>query len=70
MAKYDKPSWFTTKVGNPAMALLVKLGISPAGAHLLAQVLQTFIRHGTTHPVRSLPKHHPLTHKTSACEVG
>ena len=36
MAKYDNPSWFTSKIGNPAIALLVKLGFSPAGAHLLA----------------------------------
>ncbi len=36
MAKYDKPGWFTTKVGNPLIALLVKVGVSPAGAQILA----------------------------------
>ncbi len=36
MAKYDKPGWFRKSVGNAPIALLVKLGFSPAGAHLLA----------------------------------
>lgn len=36
MPKYDKPGWFTTMVANPLIALMVKVGMSPAGAHILA----------------------------------
>ena len=36
MAKYDKPGWLTTKVANPLVALLVKVGVSPGGAQILA----------------------------------
>ena len=36
MAMYKAPDWFTKNVANPALGLLVKLGMSPAGAHLLA----------------------------------
>lgn len=36
MPRYLRPNWFTRNVANPAVALLVKLGLKPQGAHLLA----------------------------------
>ena len=36
MSKYERPDWFTKNVANPLIALLVKLGLSPRGAHILA----------------------------------
>jgi deazaflavin-dependent oxidoreductase (nitroreductase family) len=37
MTKYQAPDWFTTRVANPAVALLTKrLGLSIAGSRVLA----------------------------------
>ncbi len=36
MATYQRPSWFTKNVANAAVLLLVRLGLKPGGAHLLA----------------------------------
>ncbi len=36
MATYQRPSWFTKNVANAVILLLVRLGLKPGGAHLLA----------------------------------
>ena len=54
MAQYQPPNWFTKNAGNTLVALLVKLGFKPQGAHLLA-VRRRKSGQWRTVPVNPLP---------------